>query len=153
MIRDYSHGETLGNGVKWQYFPARGAGELRYLYTSSGSAWSSLEGASLPPSLRQASHFRGAHLLWPAGLPQVGGEAGREEPQIEVDAGSCKVGTLKVREIHMTLAAMSPYHRRVVLFLSPSEFISLRPLQHGDILKAPSEILSPLLKTFSKPIH
>ena len=30
-----------------------------------------------------------------------GGEAGREEPQIEVDAGSCKVGTLKVREIHM----------------------------------------------------
>lgn len=101
VIRDYSHGETLGNGVKWQYFPARGAGELRYLYTSSGSAWSSLEGASLPPSLRQASHFRGAHLLWPAGLPQVGGEAGREEPQIEVDAGSCKVGTLKVREIHM----------------------------------------------------
>lgn len=72
----------------------------------------------------------------------------------------------------MRLTATTPYHRRAVLFQKPLKNIIhstslfmlkkkkaifspylLQPLQHSDILKAPSEILSPLLKTLSKPIH
>ena len=95
-MRDYSHGETLGNGVKWEYFPARGARELGHLYTSSWSPWSSRDEASLPP-LRVCTPAVASGPSHRRGRRQ-----GEKSPQIELGTSNRKVGTPKVRGMHMS---------------------------------------------------
>lgn len=80
MIRDYSHGEMLGNGVKWEYFSARGARELG-IYTPPPEALGRVGKGHHFLHHFLGHHTSGVHTCCrQEAFPQVGEEAGREEP-------------------------------------------------------------------------
>lgn len=102
VIRDYSHGETLGNGVKWEHFPARGgkrAGVLVHLLLKSLVK----SGRGIPSSIISSGVTLQVCTPAVAGRPshRRGRRQGEKSPQIELGTSIHKVGTPKVRGMHM----------------------------------------------------